>query len=98
MSSQPRDEPGPRAPLTASSTVPVAPDAPTAAPVHGASTAGHSDAGRADWKRIVAVFWLTSMVEGLGVSQVFSFLAPYLRSVGRARTPIGRLSSACSRR
>jgi len=38
--------------------------------------------GRADWKRIVVVFWLTSMIEGLGVSQVFSFLAPYLRIVG----------------
>ena len=23
-----------------------------------------------DWKRLVAVFWITSMVEGLGVSQV----------------------------
>jgi len=31
---------------------------------------------------VVAVFWLTSMVEGLGVSQVFSYLAPYLRIVG----------------
>ena len=39
-------------------------------------------AGRPDWRRIVVVFWLTSMVEGLGVSQVFSFLAPYLRIVG----------------
>jgi DHA1 family multidrug resistance protein-like MFS transporter len=39
-------------------------------------------AGRADWKRIVLVFWLTSMVEGLGVSQVFYFLAPYLTIVG----------------
>jgi MFS transporter, DHA1 family, multidrug resistance protein len=38
--------------------------------------------GRADWKRIVVVFWLTSMIEGLGVSQVFSFLAPYLTIVG----------------
>jgi len=28
------------------------------------------------------VFWITSMVEGLGVSQVFSFLAPYLREMG----------------
>ncbi len=28
------------------------------------------------------VFWLTSMVEGLGVSQVFAFLAPELRIVG----------------
>ena len=38
--------------------------------------------GRSDWKRIVVVFWLTSVIEGLGVSQVFAFLAPYLRIVG----------------
>jgi MFS family permease len=38
--------------------------------------------GRSDWKRIVVVFWLTSMIEGLGVSQVFAFLAPYLRILG----------------
>ena len=38
--------------------------------------------GRSDWRRIVVVFWVTSMIEGLGVSQVFSFLAPYLREVG----------------
>ena len=53
--------------------------------------------GRADWKRIVAVFWLTSMVEGLGVSQVFSFLAPYLRFVGvpdAERAPFVGLFSA----
>jgi len=40
------------------------------------------DAGRDDWLRIVTVFWITSLVEGLGVSQVFSFLAPYLREMG----------------
>ena len=40
------------------------------------------DRGRADWIRIVVVFWLTSMVEGLGVSQVFAFLAPELRVLG----------------
>src|SRR3954451_11479054 len=53
--------------------------------------------GRADWKRIVVVFWLTSMVEGLGVSQVFSFLAPYLRIVGvpdAERAPFVGLFSA----
>ena len=38
--------------------------------------------GRSDWRRIVVVFWITSMIEGLGVAQVFSFLAPYLRDVG----------------
>ena len=41
-----------------------------------------ADQGRADWPRVVTVFWITSMVEGLGVSQVFSYLAPYLRIVG----------------
>ena len=50
-------------------------------PQSGASERGE-DHGRADWKRIVVVFWLTSMIEGLGVSQVFAFLAPYLRLVG----------------
>ena len=38
--------------------------------------------GRSDWRRIVVVFWITSMIEGLGVAQVFAFLAPYLREVG----------------
>jgi DHA1 family multidrug resistance protein-like MFS transporter len=37
---------------------------------------------RADWRRIVAVFWLTSMVEGLGVSQVFALLPSQLSEMG----------------
>jgi MFS family permease len=40
------------------------------------------DAGRPDWRRVFTVFWLTSFVEGLGVSQVFAFLPAYLRVVG----------------
>ena len=48
----------------------------------GSASEARDRDGRSDWKRIVLVFWLTSMVEGLGVSQVFSFLAPYLRIVG----------------
>jgi DHA1 family multidrug resistance protein-like MFS transporter len=54
-------------------------------------------AGRDDWRRIVAVFWVTSMVEGLGVSQVFSFLAPYLHEMGvpdAERVPFVGLFSA----
>ena len=35
-----------------------------------------------DWRVLVAVFWLTSMVEGLGVSQIFAFLPAYLRDMG----------------
>ncbi len=33
---------------------------------------------------IVVIFWITSMVEGLGVSQVFAFLPAYLREMGVA--------------
>ena len=37
-----------------------------------------------DWRRILVIFWITSMVEGLGVSQVFAFLPLYLREMGVA--------------
>ena len=37
---------------------------------------------RSDWRAIVVVFWLTSMVEGLGVSQVFAFVPAYLHEMG----------------
>jgi DHA1 family multidrug resistance protein-like MFS transporter len=40
------------------------------------------EAGARDWRRLVAVFWLTSMVEGLGVSQVFALLPTQLSSMG----------------
>jgi MFS family permease len=40
------------------------------------------DAGRSDWRRILAVFWVTSLVEGLGVSQIFAFLPKYLETMG----------------
>ena len=35
-----------------------------------------------DWRVLVAVFWVTSMVEGLGVSQIFALLPTYLRQMG----------------
>ena len=35
-----------------------------------------------DWRILVAVFWVTSMVEGLGVSQIFALLPTYLREMG----------------
>ena len=37
-----------------------------------------------DWRVLVAVFWITSMVEGLGVAQIFAFLPVYLRDMGVA--------------
>ncbi|MEJ7695348.1 MAG: MFS transporter [Candidatus Limnocylindrales bacterium] len=37
---------------------------------------------RQDWRVLVLVFWLTSMVEGLGVSQIFALVPSYLREMG----------------
>jgi MFS family permease len=41
-----------------------------------------SPGARQDWRVLVAIFWITSMVEGLGVSQVFAFVPSYLREMG----------------
>jgi MFS family permease len=41
---------------------------------------------RQDWRIPVAAFWVTSMVEGLGVSQIFALLPVYLRDMGVAET------------
>jgi DHA1 family multidrug resistance protein-like MFS transporter len=38
------------------------------------------------WRTIVAIFWITSMVEGLGVSQIFALLPAYLRDMGVPET------------
>lgn len=35
-----------------------------------------------DWRVLVAVFWVTSMVESLGVSQIFALLPTVLRDMG----------------
>jgi MFS family permease len=37
-----------------------------------------------DWRALVAVFWITSLVEGIGVSQIFALLPAYLREMGVA--------------
>ncbi|MFL5750944.1 MAG: MFS transporter [Chloroflexota bacterium] len=42
----------------------------------------HDPRGRDDWRIVVAVFWMTSMVEGLTVSQVFAFLPSVLKEMG----------------
>jgi MFS family permease len=49
---------------------------PTSAP-SGARTAQ-------DWRVLVVVFWVTSLVEGIGVSQIFAFLPAYLSDMGVA--------------
>ena len=35
-----------------------------------------------DWRVLLTVFWFTSMVEGLGVSQIFALVPSYLRQMG----------------
>lgn len=35
-----------------------------------------------DWRALLAVYWVTSMVEGLGVSQIFALVPSYLREMG----------------
>ena len=70
---------------------------PHAGPLAVLTSPDSADAGRPDWRRVVAVFWITSMIEGLGVSQVFSFLAPYLHQMGvpdAERVPFVGLFSA----
>ncbi len=45
-------------------------------------TASRASRPAQDWRVLVAVFWVTSMVEGLGVSQIFALLPAYLRQMG----------------
>jgi DHA1 family multidrug resistance protein-like MFS transporter len=39
-----------------------------------------------DWRVLVAIFWITSMIEGMGVSQIFAELPTYLRQMGVEQT------------
>ena len=48
----------------------------------GADPADTSRRPTQDWRALVAVFWLTSMIEGLGVSQIFALVPSYLREMG----------------
>ena len=62
----------------------------TAQPPTGSESAatGHpphsGDSPRAvqDWRLLLAVFFLTSLVEGIGVSQIFAFVPAYLSGMG----------------
>ena len=46
-------------------------------------TGSRTDARPAqDWRILVAVFWVTSLVEGMGVAQIFALLPAYLRQMG----------------
>ncbi len=43
---------------------------------------GHPGLARQDWRIPVTVFWITQLVEGIGISQVFALLPSYLRDLG----------------
>lgn len=45
-------------------------------------SAGPERQSRSDWRAIAAVFWVTSLVEGVGVSQIFALVPSYLREMG----------------
>ena len=79
--------PGPRCRCLATST-PAGPlgsrgDPSDRDPIPGPGTPAHRARTGAC---LVAVFWVTSMVEGLGVSQIFALLPSYLREMGVAET------------
>ncbi len=44
-----------------------------------------------DWHSLLALYWIASFVEGLGVSQIFAFLPNRLAEVGVGDADIGRL-------
>ena len=46
----------------------------------------HAIASTQDWRVIVGVFWITQLIEGMGVSQVFALLPAYLRDLGVPET------------
>ena len=66
------------------------PAAPAAPPAPPATDGPGGPAGRSlpaqDWRVLVAVFWVTSMVEAMGVSQIFALLPSYLAQMGVAQT------------
>jgi MFS family permease len=56
---------------------------PSAAPPSAAVAAPAERVGAlVGWRSLLAVFWLTSMVEGLGVSQFYAFMPEHLRQLG----------------
>ena len=63
----------------ASGTLPLVTPLPGSTVIARPTPAGPA---RQDWRALVAVFWITSMVEGLGVSQIFALVPTYLRGMG----------------
>ncbi len=48
------------------------------------------DGHHPDWRELLAVYWITSFVEGLGVSQIYAFMPNRLAEVGLGEPDIQR--------
>lgn len=46
---------------------------------------------RPDWRRLLVLYWITSVVEGIGVSQIYAFLPTRLAEVGMSKADIGHV-------
>jgi MFS family permease len=46
------------------------------------TAAGAANNPKQDWRILVAVYWVTSVVEGAGVSQIYALVPSYLREMG----------------
>ena len=46
--------------------------------------------GKSDWHLLLALYWITSFVEGFGVAQVYAFLPNRLQEVGMSTPDIDR--------
>lgn len=61
----------------------VEPASGPAAPATSADAA-RAVTGRDDWRILVTIFWITGMVEGIGVSQIYALVPSLLRGMGVA--------------
>src|SRR5262245_31290447 len=41
-----------------------------------------SESGAADWRRIFTIYWITTLIEGAGIAQVYALLPQMLTSMG----------------
>ena len=46
---------------------------------------------RHDWRRLLVLYWITSVVEGIGVAQIYAFMPTRLAEVGMSDADIGRV-------
>jgi len=46
---------------------------------------------RPDWRRLLVLYWITSVVEGIGVAQIYAFMSTRLSEVGMSDADIGHV-------